>query len=122
MSYPKNLFGTVRERFEKKYIELPWTGCFIWLGAAGRYGSMAAEDGVVKGAHVVAWELKNGPVPKGMCVCHSCDNTLCVNSDHLFLGTHKENTHDMIRKGRHRFATFNAPKGDNHWTRKNGKF
>lgn len=54
----------------------------------------------LRGAHVLAWEETNGPVPKGMNVCHSCDNRACINQEHLFLGTHKQNMEDMVAKER----------------------
>lgn len=48
----------------------------------------------------VVWQLSRGPIPDGMLVCHRCDNPPCVEIDHLFLGTSKDNSQDMVRKGR----------------------
>ncbi len=47
-----------------------------------------------------AWKLRFGKIPDGICVLHKCDNRRCINPDHLFLGTRKDNIQDMIRKGR----------------------
>jgi hypothetical protein len=52
-------------------------------------------------AHRVAWEMAHGPVPKGLSVCHTCDNPGCVNVEHLFVGSNKENQRDKVTKGRH---------------------
>ncbi len=72
--------------------------CWIWEGGVNQRGY--GFCGHSQKAHRVAWELTHGSIPKGMCVCHACDVRNCVNPDHLFLGTHSDNNHDMIAKGR----------------------
>lgn len=79
--------------------------CWLWLGGkySDGYGQMSFRlDGraVGIGTHRVSYVLHNGPIPPGMCVMHKCDTPGCVNPAHLSLGTHAENMHDMIRKGR----------------------
>jgi hypothetical protein len=51
-------------------------------------------------AHRHIWEECFGPIPKGMCVLHECDNRVCINPEHLFLGTDADNVYDMYSKGR----------------------
>lgn len=89
--------------FHDRYIPEPNTGCWLWTGPnASRYGFFpyAGE----KYAHRVSYMLENGPIPDGMQVCHSCDMPFCVNPDHLWLGTQKDNMIDMHSKGRHGFG------------------
>lgn len=77
----------------------------IWTGgrSSSGYGGFWV-NGKTIGAHQYSYELHFGKVPDGVCVLHNCpggnDNPLCVNPDHLFLGTHGDNTSDMMRKGR----------------------
>jgi len=51
-------------------------------------------------AHRMMWLIVCGSIPVGQEVCHACDNPICCNPNHLWLGTQRENIHDMIKKGR----------------------
>ena len=92
--------ATLQERFDDKWVSIPETSCNWWVSVAVQgYGHIRRRGKWVK-AHRVAYELYKGEIPEGMSVCHKCDNTLCVNPDHLFLGTHTDNMRDKVHKGR----------------------
>jgi hypothetical protein len=84
-----------RDTFDESYIKLP-NGCWEWQrGKHKRYGRYRGRY-----AHRVSWERAHGSLPADLFVCHKCDNPPCVNPDHLFLGTARDNTDDMVAKGR----------------------
>lgn len=82
------------------------SNCILWEGAVRGKGYGQQWDVVLKrqrGAHVIAWEKANGRrVPSGLYVMHRCDVKLCVNPEHLVLGTPSDNVQDMVAKGRQR--------------------
>ena len=75
-------------------------GCQTLLGQKNRYHYIKLL-GKKLAAHRLVWIRANGPIPEGLCILHKCDNTKCVNIDHLFLGTQQDNIRDMHQKGRY---------------------
>ena len=77
---------------------IEWNGCLTPVG----YGQLTINFPKRRRvyAHRLVWELTNGPIPEGMMICHHCDNRKCVNVEHLFVGTAKDNAQDMAKKGR----------------------
>src|SRR5690349_17498383 len=91
---------TLYERFCEKYVVQP-NGCWLWSAAqtVGGYGKFKVRGSSAR-AHRFSYEHASGSIPDGMFVCHRCDEPRCVNPDHLFLGSPKENMLDMVAKGR----------------------
>jgi hypothetical protein len=94
-------------RLLKRARRDPETGCLVWTGgkyAKSAYGAITYRRKTWR-AHRLAWVAHKGEIPNGLYVCHACDNTLCIATEHLFLGTPKDNMTDMRIKGRGRFRS-----------------
>lgn len=88
------------DRFLSK-IAFSAGGCWEWLGSLTDrgYGRFHLGGKTLR-AHRVSWELFRGSIPDDLYVLHKCDNPRCVNTSHLFLGTHQDNMDDRSEKGR----------------------
>lgn len=88
--------------------------CWNWIGKLNNSGYGSIKKGRTSGAHRISYEIRNGPIPKGYYVLHKCDNRICVNPDHLWIGTQSDNMIDCQKKGRNPSAY--------RWTNKNNPF
>ena len=76
--------------------------CWIWRGGKNKQGQgVVRHDGRNWVTSRLAWHLLYGPIPDRHYICHRCDNPPCINPEHLFLGTPRDNSLDMYSKGRH---------------------
>lgn len=91
------------ERFMSKVLKTD--SCWLWQGSLNKYGyanfylKKNGKSFIAVGSRA-SWEHFNGPIPEGLCALHKCDVRNCVNPDHLFIGTKRDNWDDMIQKRR----------------------
>lgn len=102
--YTHRSFSQIRDRFMHKVYPEPNTGCWLWAGASHpKYGHGSLNGSSYYGfnwAHRFSYYIHVGDFDRSLCVLHKCDNPYCVNPDHLFLGTAKDNHEDKVKKGR----------------------
>lgn len=100
---------TTEEKFISKINKDSKSGCWLWTGSVRgikpyEYGAFCHES-IVYSAHRFSWSLWRKKLPKSsvreLCICHTCDTPLCVNPDHMYLGTHKQNMQDKAVKNRY---------------------
>lgn len=86
--------------------------CWPYRGRRTEFGHGCIDwNGRPWGAHQIMYMIIYGQIPKGMCVCHTCDNPICCNPGHLWLGSPSDNSRDMWDKGRGRVKSF---RGETH--------
>lgn len=94
----------IEQRFWPNVVKRGDAGCWEWTGKArcrpGWHPTVSFE-GRTALVHRVSWVLHNGPIPDGLWVLHHCDNPVCVNPTHLYIGTIRENVRDMMVRGRY---------------------
>jgi hypothetical protein len=93
------------ERLNAKSVRDEATGCLnVRLTPTRSYATIEYRTKRYF-AHRLSYIAHRGPIPKGLLVCHRCDNPACIAIEHLFLGTPRQNCEDMWQKGRHRYGT-----------------
>lgn len=100
----------LKEYLQKKSVINKETNCWEWNGGVDSWGyGQFFKNKKTHKAHRSMYKEFHGEIPKGMFVCHTCDNPRCINPEHLWLGTPKQNANDRDIKGRH--VSF---KGESH--------
>lgn len=99
----------VEQKLLKKLLVDPETGCWLWTGCTNfnkrrpndpGYGRIEINYRKYKVHRISAWLYKGFSLESKLCICHHCDNPLCFNPEHLFVGTHADNMQDRASKGR----------------------
>jgi hypothetical protein len=113
---PSTKKGSLLNRLLRRSVKKD-SGCVEWQGfrtkkGYGQIGLGKKEDGITS-THRAMYIAIHGSIPQGMIVRHKCDNPACVNPDHLELGTCKDNSMDMVKRGR-----TNGPKGCRNFSNK----
>lgn len=96
--------NTIRERLLKRLCKTK-TNCWEWTGSTtgnNHYGNMRIPNKGLAYVHRLSYVMHKGKIPDGYKVLHKCDNSICCNPDHLFLGTQLDNIKDRDQKGRQR--------------------
>lgn len=103
---------TTEERFWRKVKKRQSHECWDWAGVCDTsgYGQIEINRKSIK-THRFSWEIHFGKIPDEMCILHYCDNPKCVNPNHLWLGTKKDNSDDKVNKNR-------QTKGEDVWCSK----
>jgi hypothetical protein len=100
----------------------PWQGSLAVNGGYGLFDRRRDGERLSVRAHRLAYELLVGQIPDGAMLRHDCDNPPCVNPKHLTPGTAKDNSQDMVARGRHwtHQRPHDVPRGEDHWTATRG--
>ena len=98
---PNQFHCSLKCRFWDKVEILDPNNCWNWTASksSNTYGSFQYKNHSIR-AHRMAWILAYGPIPNNLYVLHHCDNRLCCNPTHLFLGTQADNIKDCVKKNR----------------------
>jgi hypothetical protein len=114
----------LKERLERLSKLVP-SGCIEWQSTTRNgYGKLiigSRTDGtrMSVSAHRLSYEVHVGKIPDGLFVCHKCDNPKCINPDHLFVGSRKDNVNDREIKGRNKMPKIKYNEESYSWKIKN---
>lgn len=109
------IYESIKERLETNFTINPDKGCYEWTGYCDKqgYGKITIDSKTCK-VHRVSYTLYKGEIPEGMLIRHTCDNKICFNPEHLLVGTHQDNTDDMVSRGRRVTSPSCFKKGEAH--------